>query len=170
MLKWTFLPLMPIIFHSFLARILERTELVKVFTCYLEIFKHINDWVAELVYFLNTCPVQFQSVWVLFPSQYFASEVQCCLYELLLGPASVLAGAWLASLRVSPVWPDYCYIAGCPPVDHHHCNVSSPGKTDHTNNPDNDRTKRKYCDLCDLLRRPTVLWFLQYKSCPDSTK
>ena len=74
-----------------------------VFTCYLEILKCINDWVAELVYFLHFCPVQFQSVWVLFPSQYFATAVQCCLYELLLGQA----WDWLC-----PAWP-HCGSASC---------------------------------------------------------
>ena len=72
------------------------------------------------------CPVQFQSVPVLFPSQYFASAVLSVW--AIVGPSTAL---WptlrLASLQVSPVWPDYCYIAGWPPVDHHQCNVSSVG-------------------------------------------
>ena len=93
-----------------------------MFTCYLEIFECINDWVAELVYLC----AQFSSS----QSQcYFPLNilpVQCCLYELLLGPA-LWPTLRLASLQVSPVWPDYCYIAGWPPVDHHQCNVSSVG-------------------------------------------
>ena len=119
-----------------------------MFTCYFEIFKFINDWVAELVYFLNFCPVPVRPS-VISPLNILPVQCQSVLSVwAIVWPSRDLPRSWLASLRVSLVWPDYCYIAGCPPVDHQQCYVSSPGKIDHNNR----QWYNKYCDhLCDLI-------------------
>lgn len=81
------------------------------------------------------------------------SSRTCLFYRFLARPSltaiSSLLSQYFASVSVwaivlswpaagHPAWPDYCYIPGWPPVDHHQCHVSSPAKMDYNNNLNSD--------------------------------